>query len=382
VARAVFTITALACVLPVAAAHAQSDAARIIELRFAFMGAIDPAIAERIRGQTADLDGVTLVAIERGESVAPTDLAAALQLAREQRVELVIWAGMRADELRLWLLQPGQPRLLMRGFALGKGALDASSAREALALVVRDSLLAIRDGQPIGEPVQSSASTPERAGEPRSAPSAAGRQPPAPARSGPPPGAARALPSAANRGWSLDAGWFAAADGVSEPFQHGLELRVGLRSGFPELGVALQYGVGATVEDAATRLTLARHALLAELVLPLHERGAFDAGIGLRLGAVRFDRRTEATVAALEPENDARILGFAAGANARARLALVAAPSFAIGLSAQVRALALPAAPTLQYRWLGGTVARRVAWLELEGFLGLWGSFRGGASAR
>lgn len=126
-------------------------------------GARDATIVQRLRGQLADLDDVTL-AIDNHE-IEPTlddQLAAAERLGSEHDARVVVWFVTRGKKLEVAVATPGDHRLFVREIP----AAGDSSMAEAAAIAVRGAVRSIALGGTIGIEVKPATPAPEREPEP------------------------------------------------------------------------------------------------------------------------------------------------------------------------------------------------------------------------
>ena len=176
-------------------------------------GARDGTIVERLRGQLADLEDVTL-AIEDGGATEPTleaQLAAAERIAAARDAHVVVWFVTRGRALEVAIATPADHRLFVREIPPAA----ESTMAEAAAIAIRGAVRSIALGGTIGVEV------------PVAAPAVVVQQPvPAPA-----------LEIAASLGWQL------ALDGGADAGAQALVQRTSLVRGSWGASLTLSLGV-------------------------------------------------------------------------------------------------------------------------------------------
>ncbi len=152
--RAATALALWLCWLSAADTDAQQRSTRGRPPRKAVViGQVEPALLERVRGQTGDLSWD----LRLEETSGQPDLEQARAAAERHGAEAVIWFEAPAGGgLVVNVMEIEQSRLLSRNIEPpGKGEVHAYSATaEAAALVVRSSLMSLASGAPLGEPVE------------------------------------------------------------------------------------------------------------------------------------------------------------------------------------------------------------------------------------
>jgi hypothetical protein len=251
-------------------------------------GPHDGLIVERLRGQLADLEDVTLtVDASIPEPTLDAQLASAEHIASDRGARVVVWFVPRGRALEVAIATPAEHRLFIREIP---PATDSTMA-EAAAIAVRGALRAIAAGGTIG--IELPASTPH---EPE--PEAPAPAPPAPVVAAP---------------FALEAslGWQAALDGGPSPASQALVQRTSLAHGSWAASLALALGVPGTWRPAQdTALDISRSGALLEIERRLG--GGLAAGIGA--GALIYHRSTTSAPSGLAPTPSASTPAFAATA--------------------------------------------------------------------
>jgi len=172
------------------------------ELTAVILEPVDPALLERVQGQTSDLEW----RLDRAEG--PAELPRALEVARGARVDAVIWFVASDDgSVRVHVFDARAHRQLERSVSPpAEERLASSTTAELSAFIVRSSLQAIAAGRIIGEPVKTPIPKPV-------APRRASPEPP--------------VRPGSDRAGSVDAGGFAVAQGASNVVDLGFWLGVG-----------------------------------------------------------------------------------------------------------------------------------------------------------
>ena len=139
---------ALATVVTLAPTAARAGA----PLRVLILGGADADdVVARVEGQVADLP----VTLARGPALAEASdlaaqLAAARAHARAHAADAVVWFARDDDGWTVSVADPAGGRLLVRRVDAAAGALSASAALEAAALVVRTAVRGLAAGGEIG----------------------------------------------------------------------------------------------------------------------------------------------------------------------------------------------------------------------------------------
>lgn len=307
---------------------ARADAERLtVVVR---LGARDATIVTRLRGQLADLEGVTLELEPGAGAIEPAldnQLAAAERLGAAHGARVVVWFIPRGKKLVVAIATPRDHRLFVREIP----AAAESTMAEAAAIAVRSAVRSIALGGTIGVEVKPAPAGPpatvEPAAEPAVAPSA---------------------PRASSTTLAASLGWQAAFDGGADRGAHAVAQRTTLARG--AWAASLTLSLGAPLDWRAS----------SDVVLDVSRSGALVGGerriggglaLGLGAGALVYHRSTQtapsglastpsnSTVAftgALEVTWRARIAG-SVGILASAGVDLVAgAPEAAIARAAMV----------------------------------------------
>lgn len=131
-------------------------------------GERDAVIVERLRGQLADLDEVSL-AIDDGGATEPTlaaQLAAAEHVAAAHEARVVVWFVARGRALEVAIATPADHRLFVREIPPAA----ESAMAEAAAIAVRGAVRALALGGTIGVEVRAAAPAPAPAPPPAAPP--------------------------------------------------------------------------------------------------------------------------------------------------------------------------------------------------------------------
>jgi hypothetical protein len=231
-------------------------------------GTRDATIVERLRGQLADLDDVTL-AIDDGGASEPTleaQLAAAERVAAAHDARVVVWFVARGRALEVAIATPGDHRLFVREIPPAA----ESTMAEAAAIAIRGAVRSIALGGTIGVEV------------PVAAPAVVVHEPPA--VRGPSLGIAASL------------GWQAALDGGADDGAQALVQRTSLVRGAWGASLTLALGVPLAWRAASdVVLDVARSGG----TLGIERRfGGFAVGIGA--GALIYHRSTSVAPSGLD----------------------------------------------------------------------------------
>ncbi|MEO0322480.1 MAG: hypothetical protein AAF447_05960, partial [Myxococcota bacterium] len=243
-------------------------------LRARFLGPADPELEARVRGQTSDLEGWTF---ERDPRPVPEGAEAVLD--RSEGAAVVFWVRGEGARLTVYVLDARSRRLLVRDLTGGDGEpLGLSAAREAVGLVIRGALQALRLGDPLGEVLEAApGDPPPESPRPEHATSDATADP-APRPREPLDG-------------FLTAGWGLARD-VNPVHGPRLALALGRRGIAGELRYAVTLPF--VLEATDLRVELLRHRVTAQLRLRLAGGSRGDLALALGIGWLRVRRTTEA----------------------------------------------------------------------------------------
>lgn len=270
-----------------------------------WLGALDAALLERIRGQTSDLE-VELV-VEAAVPI-PTDQASQLRTARQlslrEDARVVLWLTRRDDGTGPWVLTvalPGEERLLERELEPSPAAAPApadgarSATLEAAALVVRESAQALALGETIGAPATGRFADLPPASEPP--PPSPPPPPPEPS-----PAAEPALPAPLPalgptapppRARARSEGELSVASSLTlrEPVGGGLLARGAWRTRHAELSLLAGVTLPVEITSEYGAFSLTRTTLLAGSSAVLARREVL-LRLGLRAGLAAYQRRT------------------------------------------------------------------------------------------
>ncbi len=247
-------------------------------------GPRDATIVTRLRGQLADLDGVTLERDASGDAIEPTlegQLAAAERLGTSHDARVVVWFIPRGKKLAVAIATPRDHRLFVREIP------DAaeSAMAEAAAITIRGAVRSIALGGTIG--VEVAAPPPETRAAPIAVPIAS--------------------PPATSTTLDASLGWQVAIDGGARLGAHALVQRTTLARG--NWGVSLSLALGVPLEWRAA----------ADVALDVSRSGAMLGGerriggglaIGIGVGALVYQRSTQAAPAGLDPTPSSSTVGF------------------------------------------------------------------------
>ena len=250
----------------------------------------DPALVERLRGQTIDLAVELSVRGTNEWPEAPeAQVARAFDLARADAADVVVWfrrPDPARDVLTVCVAELGEGQLLVRQLGEGEPAEQlVSSTQEAAGVVVREALRAVLAGVEIG-----GTPPPEAEPAPRSPPvvPAPAAPPPLPADHASPPPPHRVVRPQLEAGL----GWAAV---VAVPAGQGPMASLGLHQGGGVLALLVMMGLPATREQELATIRLSRH------LIGLRVGGEFEAtprlrlGLGARGGVLGYFRRTVET---------------------------------------------------------------------------------------
>lgn len=301
----------------------------------------DATLAERVRGQTADLavQVVSAAAHEPLEVGLEAQLERARGLTQQHGAQVVVWFARDARALTVFVSEPERGRLFARRIDAGEGDLALSAQQEAAALVVRTALRALSEGGEIGVREQEMVAATEPAPVEEPAPEE-------PAVVEPP---AEEPPSATLR---LAVGARGAYDGASQRGAYGITARVGVD--WQALRVELRGSVGLMrpLEVPRADLRLARYAVSLHGGWVALKRPRFDVTASLGAGVAAY--RSE--VRALEPSFHAEAPN-AWLTTLAADLAFQHYPAWArgfLGWAAVVGVEGYPSAPRFGYQGEGG----------------------------
>ncbi len=245
------------------------------------------SLLDRVRGQTSDL-AVSLreAPADRLEATIDEQLGAARAIARQVDARLVVWFFTSSegptDARVVFVPDPPPGRVLTRRLSDEAGhAVDttepASAALEEAALVVRQTVRALKEGVTVGvTPDELEKTEPPRAPE-RPA------QPPQPSAS--------ASPTA----FALGAGWHGAVDGSASTWLHGVTGSFELKGTFLEGGLRAVVGVPSEWQDAYGSVRVSRESAAAYGGIRVAGGKALRLSVGVEVGAVGFHRVTRAS---------------------------------------------------------------------------------------
>jgi hypothetical protein len=250
-------------------------------------------VVERIEGQLADLPVVLVRADADTTATHATDLGRANAIARAHVADAVVWFGRDGEAWIVSVADARGGRILVREVG-ADGAMSASAALEAAAMVVRTAVRGLAAGGEIG--VAASPPPPPPVDEP--------------AVVAPPPIASRTTtqPFAA-------LGWIAALDGDAAAGHHGLVARLGVARRRWRGAATVAYLPPTRRASALAAVELDRQELSGTVAFAIRDRRRWRFDVALGVGAVRFGRVTTAATAPLRPTDD------------RATWSLVATPS-------------------------------------------------------
>ena len=241
-----------------------------------FEEAAAPSLVERIRGQASDLQAdlvlhrAPLPAGSRAERV-----SAARQLASRRRGNVVVWAERGGSGvLRVFIVDLAHDRALEREIGAKGARGDVSSATlESAALVVREALIAIAAGAPIGE--QAPAPPP---------PSAPSSSPVPPVESTP----TRPRPS-----WRAGVAWQSAWDGTALVGHTGPAVHMELQYRRLAAGATVGMGIPVRIDNDYGAIQLSRHHAGAWVGAETKLTERTSLVTGMRVGAHAYYRSTE-----------------------------------------------------------------------------------------
>jgi hypothetical protein len=249
-------------------------------------GAHDTTIVQRLRGQLADLNDVTLD-IDANE-IEPTldgQLATAERLGAEHDARVVVWFVTRGKKLEVAVATPRDHRLFVREIP----AAGDSSMAEAAAIAVRSAVRSIALGGTIGIEIKPQ---PERAPEPE-----------------PTVEAPVAVPAARAPSTNIEAslGWQVALDGGAAPGAPALVQRTTIARNTWAGSLSLSLGVPLewrAANDVALDVSRSGAILGGE-----HRFGSLSLGVGA--GALLYHRSTSTAPSGLVPTPSNSTLAFA-----------------------------------------------------------------------
>lgn len=262
-------------------------------------GPHEATIVTRLKGQLADLDGVTLTVEPTGDAIEPTldaQLAAADRIASVRDARVVVWFISRGKLLAVAIATPKDHRLFVREVPQSS---DSATA-EAAAITVRTAVRSISLGGTIGVEVAPQAPPPP--------PVEVAAPPPVTARTGPSFTIAAAL------------GWQVALDGGAERGGQALVQRTTLARGAWGVSLSLSLGVPlAWKAGADVALDVSRSGA----ILGGERRLGGGLAFGLGVGALVYHRSTSMAPSGLAPTASASTVAGAAAVELtwRARIA-------------------------------------------------------------
>lgn len=248
----------------------------------------------RVRGQTADLPIQLVVAEEAPSNLQP--LAGAAEVGARYGASIVIWfEPTKASGWDIYIADVAQGDLLVRRVVIQAGAdrLDASAAAEAAALIVRSTLSSLTAGGRIGVAAEDTQAKPadEKGGKEVSVPEPHATEEISPDDALSAGGGGR---GARTRMLFLRAGLQIGADLAPAVPYYGPAAFGGFRFGSLELGGGASYALGRTIEDSFTRIRLVRYGVAVRGATILWSPGPFELSAGMELGALVYERTTEA----------------------------------------------------------------------------------------
>jgi len=293
------------------------------------------ALAERVHGQTSDVDVEIRQDTAPIEASLPAQLAAADTIAARESVDVVVWCDRESDppeRLLVVVAMPRAGRVLVRRVE-GEG----SAALESAALIVRSALRALAAGAEIG--VHRAEVAPVEQRPPRPSPGPA-----------PETRAVRATPRTPAPAWIASLGSLSIWDFHSDAGQHGLAGRFGIAIRRLEVGLVAGVALPATLKDEYATLSLSRRHLAVFTGLRVVAANRLHVVVGAELGAAAWARSTVETapgVVAAAPQ-----VTYAPFAAPQVGLRWLALPALAgtLLLSADV----VPGAPRIGLRPEGG----------------------------
>jgi hypothetical protein len=316
---------------------ARADAVRAV-VRVA--APLDADVAQRIEGQTSDLD----VQLERQE-VRPGSLAehAGEASARASEGAVVLWFARTASDAPRYLVYVTTREgtsLLARLPMAPPGSL-ASSALETAALVARAALQAIAHGEAVA------ALAPARDEDPREVPKVGERIATPPTEAPQQPVEPRDDPEGDHAASAVRLNVFAGAqqqfDGTGQLGRQGIHLRAGMQWGSLELGLMLAPSFANATRDQLAELLIARHDATATVAfVTASER--WPVWIGAHSGVALFDRSTRPTNVRLQARSAQLSAAWLFGPSAGAALM-----SGVFGVSLHAALDVLPNRPELRY---------------------------------
>lgn len=261
-------------------------------------GAHDTTIVQRLRGQLADLNDVTLV-IDANE-IEPTldgQLATAERLSGEHDARVVVWFVARGKKLEVAVATPRDHRLFVREIP----AAGESSMAEAAAIAVRSAVRSIALGGTIGIEIK-----PQLEAEPS----------PEPVVEKPPPPAVTSHAPSTSIEASL--GWQVALDGGAANGAHALVQRTTIAR--DAWGAWLALSLGVPLEWRAAN----------DITLDVSRSGAIVGGerrfgslsLGVGAGALLYHRSTSTAPSGLAPTPSNSTLAFAGALEGAWRITL------------------------------------------------------------
>ncbi|NVB76801.1 MAG: hypothetical protein HOV81_00265 [Kofleriaceae bacterium] len=262
-------------------------------------GARDATIVTRLRGQFADLDGVTLE-LEPSDAIEPAldgQLAAAERLGAAHDARVVVWFIPRGKKLAVAIATPRDHRLFVREIPPAA----ESTMAEAAAIAVRSAVRSIALGGTIGVEVKPEPIEPPKAVEPA-----------APVTPVPPHASSTTLAAAL--------GWQATFDGGADHGAHAVTQRTTLARG--AWAASLTLSLGAPLEwRAATDVVL--DVSRSSALLGGERRIGGGLALGLGAGALVYHRSTQSAPSGLAstPSNSTVAFAGALEVTWRARIA-------------------------------------------------------------
>jgi hypothetical protein len=289
-ARAVWVLAAVALVVGLPAAAGAQD--RLVAV-VVVTGGEDGELADRVEGQTSDLD-LALVVERRAPGSAAPELGEAAAIASRHGARVVIWFRRDASSWLVHIAEPSEDREFVRRVA-ARGDLASSATAEGVALVVRGALRALAAGGTIGvaEPLPAGADL-----------------------------AASVEPSRSSRRAFAAIGWRAVTSGPA--VQHGVAARAGLAAGRWHGDVGTGFFPAVAIDNETATIEVERWSFTAGVGVelgadPSSDSTGWRAGFALDGGATRFARVTTSASGVLMATPPETI--WSPTASARARLA-------------------------------------------------------------
>lgn len=256
----------------------------------------DDALLMRILGQTSDLNLTIERVEERIEPQVEAARARAVVLANARGARAVVWFQITpGEDITIFVADPDAHRLLVDH--VGRDAGSPSAMLEAASLIVRDTLRALLEGEPVGRVVEDPVAAANE--EPGEVVPAVPPPPPPPRRT--PHPSRPAWATEPSRGWQPFTMF-----GPRAVLSHGspsyaLDQRLGLSRGRFEMGLDLTLGFNDVERDPYASLRIRRHTLDAFAGWRFRLTDQLSAALDLHGGAALFTRATRPRTPALLP---------------------------------------------------------------------------------